>query len=970
MGLTAETGKWFRIRAAAAAVLICWTAVLGTARVRAASPAWEALVRRSGAVSLRREGREVVTVEPGLFESPWRPGEPLRIADHTERPRAGTIRAPGGVIVDSVLRADPVQGGVRLHYTLTPREAIELNSLYVGVTVPIRHVAGQQFAVDGEPGVVPTDFRDPSLSSGTARRVDLTLAGGDVLRITLDEPVHVLVQDNRRWEPTLVVRLGPSSGQEQPWPGGRSLQIAFTMTTREDIEMELDEPVTIQQGEDWVPLELELDIEPGSAVDFSGFGQFDPPAGRHGRLIATPEGRFVFEDDPDTPRRFYGVNLCFSGQYMSHEEADRLAERLMRLGYNTVRFHHHERDLVDDSGGTTTTFCPDRLDQLDYLFAALKERGIYMTTDLYVSRRVWAGEVWPGAEGRVAMDDFKMLVLVNERAMENFLEFSRNLLTHRNPYTGMTWGEDPALAWLSLINEGNAGNFIGRIDGRVAEEWRRAWNEWLAARYEGREDLAEAWGEDPEGDPARGTVPLARNIHDDNPKTRDLVVFLAETERDAFRRIRSYLREELDCHALLTNINSWTAPVQMQAVRAEFDYVDEHFYVDHPQWVDRPWQLPSRSDNTSPIAAGAPGGRDKAFIRLLDRPFTISEYNYSGPGRFRGVGGILTGCMAALQGWDTLWRFAYSHRHNMLFEPAPAGYFDLASDPLNQTAERAALALYLRGDMREASHTVAVPMTPTELLQAPRRNTRTSPPWHALALVTGVGTHVAEQPGEVAADVMVPLAWGTQPDDWTGGDVLALDPYEEATGAAVLAHLRESGLIAPDNVTDLSADRLQSETGELLVNAPDDVMVLNTPRTAGGYAPEGGRVEAGPVTVTMDETYATVWVSSLDEEPIRSSGRMLVAHLTDLQNSGAHFAERDRQTLLEWGGLPHLVRDGAATLTVEAPGARRARAWAIATSGRRVAPVEVDLEDGRITLPLRVRGPEGARMMYEVEVTR
>lgn len=51
-------------------------------------------------------------------------------------------------------------------------------------------------------------------------------------------------------------------------------------------------------------------------------------------------------------------------------------------------------------------------------------------------------------------------------------------------------------------------------------------------------------------------------------------------------------------------------------------------------------------------------------------------------------------------------------------------------------------------------------------------------------------------------------------------------------------------------------------------------------------------------------TGATVFVSSLDGNPIRTSKSLLVTHLTDLQNTGARYAEGARQTLLEWGLCP------------------------------------------------------------------
>src|ERR1043166_3036258 len=43
------------------------------------------------------------------------------------------------------------------------------------------------------------------------------------------------------------------------------------------------EPVVIMAGPDWIPLRPELDIEAGSALDFSHMPWLDAPAGKHGR---------------------------------------------------------------------------------------------------------------------------------------------------------------------------------------------------------------------------------------------------------------------------------------------------------------------------------------------------------------------------------------------------------------------------------------------------------------------------------------------------------------------------------------------------------------------------------------------------------------------------------------------------------------------------------------------------------------
>ncbi len=260
---------------------------------------------------------------------------------------------------------------------------------------------------------------------------------------------------------------------------------------------------------------------------------------------------------PNQPVRFYGCNLCFSAHYITHEQADRLAKRLRMLGYNAVRFHHYESELVDRSGGSSVQLNPQKLDQLDYLFAALKKQGIYITTDLYVSRPVLAAEVWPGETGDVGMDEFKMAVPVNERAFANFRAFSEALLGHRNPYTGVTWAEDPALAWLSLINEGNPGNFINSMTPRLRRDWVAAWEKWLEARYPDSAARTEALGGVSPAEPFPPSAEKARQVFE---------VFLAENQEDLMRRCREFL-SAMGCKALLTNMNAWTNPIQLQATR-------------------------------------------------------------------------------------------------------------------------------------------------------------------------------------------------------------------------------------------------------------------------------------------------------------------------------------------------------------------------------------------------------------------
>ncbi len=62
----------------------------------------------------------------------------------------------------------------------------------------------------------------------------------------------------------------------------------------------------------------------------------DASAGKHG-FIKTTDGHFV----DDSGRGWLnGTNLTGSANFLSHEQANLLAERLARFGINCVRLHY------------------------------------------------------------------------------------------------------------------------------------------------------------------------------------------------------------------------------------------------------------------------------------------------------------------------------------------------------------------------------------------------------------------------------------------------------------------------------------------------------------------------------------------------------------------------------------------------------------------------------------------------------
>jgi len=805
---------------------------------------------------------------------------------------------------------------IKVHYTFTPDRDVELNALFVGLALDVDEWAGKKWQADDARGTFPMQRDGVVVFSGAVK--SLTLDEG--LAFTFSEPTHVMLQDDRQWGPTFSVRIGAGE-HERIFKAGEAVELRFTVSTSQPLELLHDAPLKLEASKDWIPFKAELDIEAGSALDFSAMGLHDAPAGKHGYTLAKG-AHFEFEKKTGVSQRFYGVNFCFGANVPDLETAKRIGLRLARIGYNAARLHHYENHLTEGSADGTT-INPVQLAKFDALMAAFIKNGIYITTDLYVSRTVPWRSVGIDRDGNIGMDEFKLLVAVHEGAWENLKKFTCQWMLHINPHTGRTYAEEPALAWLAITNEGNFSNFLDLMQN--IPEWQQEWKKWLAEK---RHEESEAYKDI--------DTTLPKSIYDRNRHNTAFLLFLNEMEIRFVERARAFLRDELKCRALITNRSSWTNFMIDQIARDEaFDFVDDHFYVDHPRFLEKPWQLPSACDNSNPIRSQNMGAQFVVFTRLLDKPFTITEYNFCAPSRFRGLGGIVTGALGALQNWSGLWRFAYSHDGRSIANThAPAmTFFDTMDDPLSLAAERASICLFLRRDIEPLKHTFAVVLPRNEIAALSNDMPTLHFPWLWLAWYGRLGTIVANE---------TEASWSTK--------------YPEAF-RLTSEDVRREVLTKPSVTQGDGVLKLDRNLGTFAVT---------TPRTCGGFA-EQGKIDADALVFEVHETPATVWVSSLDDAPIRASSRLLLTHLTDIQNTGIHYAERSRKTLLAWGGLPHLVRNGKTAIKLSLDSPESYKVYALTTSGRREKLIPSHVENGHLIFTAAVDAvPETATLLYEI----
>ncbi|MGO8748812.1 MAG: carbohydrate binding domain-containing protein [Thermoguttaceae bacterium] len=229
-------------------------------------------------------------------------------------------------------------------------------------------------------------------------------------------------------------------------------------------------------------------------------GTLDKPAGKSG-FVHVKDGHLYTGDHR---LRLFGANLTAAADFPDHETADKVAARMAKFGLNAVRFHFLDATwgmprLIDYESGDSRNWNADAIDRLDYFFARLKEHGIYADLNLLVGRRFGVGD---GVDPKVNQLDWKAAHAVgffHAPHMEAQKRYARQLLTHLNPYTKLTYAEDPAVALVEINNENGLihtwmGGDFDALPDLFAQDLRQQWNQWLGQRYADTAALSNAWG--------------------------------------------------------------------------------------------------------------------------------------------------------------------------------------------------------------------------------------------------------------------------------------------------------------------------------------------------------------------------------------------------------------------------------------------------------------------------------------------
>lgn len=237
------------------------------------------------------------------------------------------------------------------------------------------------------------------------------------------------------------------------------------------------------------------DATAGSATDLSFLNE--KPAGKNGRIVV--RGDAFHESETGKRIRFIGINMGGDVAFPRKEDAEKIAAHFAKAGINVVRFHNLDgknpaKTLIDQKYPDTQHFNEEHLDRFFYLIAKLKEQGIYSNINLRVMRSLTPGDGVPRWEDEPY--PIKMVDRFAPRWIELQKKWAHDLLTRRNPYTGLSPAEDPCIVAVEISNENSIftyGPRFTQMPDYYQEELRKLWNLWLLRRYGNDDALAEAW---------------------------------------------------------------------------------------------------------------------------------------------------------------------------------------------------------------------------------------------------------------------------------------------------------------------------------------------------------------------------------------------------------------------------------------------------------------------------------------------
>lgn len=702
---------------------------------------------------------------------------------------------------------------------------------------------------------------------------------------------------------------------------------------------------------DWFVFQAESTTGP-SVIGMSEW--LDKPAGKHGHL-QIKDDRFVFEDG--TPVKFWGVNIASNRPYADSAKADKWAEFLAKHGINAVRFHKFSSHGLKKN--ISTGLKPEKFKKLDYFHSRLKEEGIY-----YGWSHIYGHKPKPGDKDKIiAYEEIKNLTFPWSHlngatsGLVNFapdlqklnIRLTVNMLNHHNPYTGLKYANDPALAYIELQNEDNI--FWGAIERSLNQSptyrkmLNRQFSSWLKNKYGSQESLEEAWGTEniqegqslakeniyPQPNHSLFESEYKKALKEDREISQhilDKMRFLYEKQVEFYDRFVQAIRGTGYEGAIVASCwQAGSGPAHYYNLHADYrtGFIDRHNYFGGSTGHDLDT---GKVNNQAMVNNPGSGLLSTGMQQVIDRPFAISEWMSKIPNEWNAESAPLIAIYGmGLQGWDASFNYA-------------------SNNP------------FITGTIQAPNHGIYNAESPLQIGLYP-------------ALARMVYQQGVKE-GKVISErnVHIPsLKKGKQgfkekvEQDYDNKRFKSFVPQEALAAGKVVVDFTERFKPSkkPDLKPYINNKTITSNTGQLKWNYNGKgYFTANTPsfKAVVGFA-ENKRHDLGRVQLTTRNPFSVVMINSLEKgKSISDSRRLLITAVARAKNTGMKYNE-DHTRVVKTGGPPILMEPVVFDLNLEREG--NPKIHILDHDGKRTGKT-LNVDNGQFTLD----GRKTKTIYYEV----
>ena len=757
-----------------------------------------------------------------------------------------------------------------------------------------------------------------------------------------------------------------------------------------------EEKLTFVANSQWKAVDTsDVLVKAGSALDLSATTAVplvdNPTAGskRLPRLVIGPSGKLVAKGKPDNPVRLKGfIFHVVNDEAMSvntfgwfgegpkwKEGVDRYVRSCRLQGYNLFRIF--DIDLM--STRKSLSISPELLDKVDYLVSQMGRQGIYLHLTL-LGYGLFQ-EVPPPLKHNPAVQgrecDFKARMYLGDPEMRRiWLYGAETLMNHVNPYTGLAWKDDPAIACIEPYNEQESGLLARYISSEaIIGAMDQRFRQWLKAKYQAPETMAKAWTDAATASFDQVAVP-ARNLAfvppyfnwtgiGSSPKEQDFTLFWTGLARENIAWYTANLKR-IGYDGL---VGHYSLPQWWGDHAARYEYstmaIKNQFFA--MPWGDWRGGTGAICPQDSSVGDTAAHLRFMFGAKFADRPFCATEYNHCFWNQYQREFGLVHGAYCALQGFDAM---VYASTP-VVFEAKAIGSFMPEGSPITRACEFLFTCLFVRGDVKASAHRVELQVPQSVLGEFKQASTEQT----KLGLMSGFAISFpgARRPEGVARlaepDMIITPAGGArirQNANWT----VEVADAEKASFPldALVGQMKRRGLLPEANISEPSKGVFQSDTGEITMRAKENLLKVAT-RFSEAVTLEGGRAEpVGRLEVIGSDTPALVGVCAMDGRNLAESRRMVLLYATETANTGMVLTP-DRTKMFSYGTLPVLMKAGRLDATLQNVRGKSMALYALGLNGTRCQRLPLAWKDDRLKIHLDTAGLEhGPTSFFELTV--